>query len=1064
MRSAAEENQSIPEGQLLHFGVILDRISWHPIAVNVNVSQSSSGGDFINPDDVGNSSVTIDIGERVGRFSVRTIEDNVDEESANITATVLSGDHYTVHNPASSTNSTESHSATVRVIDNDESIPVVSISRVDDTIQEGDEASFLVTLANAISKDLDVKVQISREIESLVGTQYLENIVKVVANETTQLLTIPTQENDLDGPDSKVTATLQADERYILPTANSAQSASITVLDDDVPLVSIVAESDSVGEGAIARFGVTTEVEVVEALSVSVVVNQTGDVIAGGSGIETVHFNVGEISKIIEVQTTEDEIDEIEGRVTATIIEPNDGKYDISDNTTASVSVSDNDDPMISIVPVVVDRAISEGEVVQFTLTARDREIDADIRININITQDSNFTTWRLPRTIVMPAGKKTTSIVISTIDDNKEQEDGEFRAEILAGEGYRISSQNIATVAIEDNDTGTDTPTSTNEPRISVADKIMNSLLESVGINQEPEVAKPVISIVARNDEVAEGEKISFAIQSSIAPEVALEIEITIDSPNDSISEATPMRVIMPAGERTHLLVLATTDDNKAEEEEIITLTINELPTYTVSKTAGSASVTLTDHKDWQLRSEIARSNGVVIPEIAGRLSAQSLNQISERIQQGLASEGQNVLQIAGSEKLTGILEQSGDAVNNDALLKDTLFNNSSFAFNLLPDSTGFESATTWGSGNQLEFQSQGLGNSSMSGEMLSSHLGLDVAFSEELITGFTGTYSDTQVDYTALDSTYEYDVQMTGFFPYIGWQNTGRADYLRVVTGLGSGEIGIRQQGNSWDKLASNLYTAEVSGGLQVFADNDASDNAVSALSLDSGLRTLRYFTEQDKDVVGYFDHRQSQAHLTLEGLYAKDLANGSELIPTAAIGLQGLSGNDANEFGYIFESGVAYENPIGLTISGLGRTFFNSDDWSNDSQIQSTLAFDANYDDLGTTIDVTSSWGVAPANESDSMWERHIFTRNLAAESVNSQTQVSTEFGYGLGILDGRGILTPFNKIDWSDSSQQTIEFGSRVAVGSGISFELKGAREDRANDEVNHQINFSGSFGW
>ena len=429
-----------------------------------------------------------------------------------------------------------------------------------------------------------------------------------------------------------------------------------------------------------------------------------------------------------------------------------------------------------------------------------------------------------------------------------------------------------------------------------------------------------------------------------------------------------------------------------------------------------------------------------------------------------GFANNGQNLLQIAGSEELTGILEQSGDAINNNALLKDTLFNNSSFAYNLLPDSTGFGSATTWGSGNQFEFQGLGIDNSTLNGEMLSSHLGLDVAFNEELISGFTGTYSDTQVDYTGLDSTYEYDVQMTGFFPYIGWQNTGRADYLHVVTGLGSGEIGIRQEGYNWDKLTSNLYTTEISGGLQVYADNDASDHAVSALSLDSGIRTLRYFTEQESDVVGHFDYRQSQSHLTLEGRYAKDMLNGIELIPTAVIGLQGLSGNVANEFGYILESGISVENPVGWTLSVLGRTFFNSDDWSNDSQLQGTLAFDSNNDDLGTMIDVSSSWGVASANETDSMWERHIFTRNSSTQIESSPTQISTEFGYGFGILDGSGILTPYNKIDWSDTNQQTIEFGSRVAVGAGISFELKGLRENRTNDEIDHQINFSGSFGW
>ena len=59
---------------------------------------------------------------------------------------------------------------------------------------------------------------------------------------------------------------------------------------------------------------------------------------------------------------------------------------------------------------------------------------------------------------------------------------------------------------------------------------------------------------------------------------------------------------------------------------------------------------------------------------------------------------------------------------------------------------------------------------------------------------------------------------------------------------------------------------------------------------------------------------------------------------------------------------------------------------------------------------------------------MWKRHIVTRNLATYSENSQTQVSAEFGYGFSILAGSGIITPYYKIDWSDTAQQTIEYGS------------------------------------
>ena len=653
----------ISEGELAAFSVNVSESPQETTLFSITVSDGN--GDFIKRKPYNPSYpqvLRINPTATGYFFSIPTENDRVDEEDGAIIATLLPGEGYTIESGK--------ESATVIVADNDEPTPNVSISRVNDTIQEGDEASFLVRIDRAINSDLDVKVGVNSDINNtLLSTQVSVETVRFIAGETSQLLVIPTQGNDVDGPDSKVTATLHANERYLLPANESDHADSITVLDDDVPLVSIIAEADSISEGGIARFGVTTEVEVVEAVTVSVVVNQTGDVISGGSGIETVHFAVGSDSKVIDVQTSEDEIDEIEGRIMATIIEPNDGKYLIGEKKTASVVVTDNDDPILSIAPVVVE-PITEGEVVQFTITARDREVESELRINTNINQSSNFMTWRIPRITIMPTGKKITTIVISTIDDNKVQEDGEFTAEILTGEGYRISSQNIATVSIEDNDTDTDgdSQTGTNNPRIAVADKIMEALLETAGVNQEPAVAKPEISIVARNDEVAEGEVIRFAIQSSLAPDADLIIEISIDSPNDSISEPTPMRIALQAGSSTHVLELATSDDNEIESNEVITLTINEQPTYTVSDVAGSASVIITDHKDWQRHNEIARANSVVIPELAGRLSAQSLNQIVERIQQGFTGEGQNVLQIAGNEELTGILEQSGDAVNNDA------------------------------------------------------------------------------------------------------------------------------------------------------------------------------------------------------------------------------------------------------------------------------------------------------------------------------------------------------------------------------------------------------------
>ena len=253
-------------------------------------------------------------------------------------------------------------------------------------------------------------------------------------------------------------------------------------------------------------------------------------------------------------------------------------------------------------------------------------------------------------------------------------------------------------------------------------------------------------------------------------------------------------------------------------------------------------------------------------------------------------------------------------------------------------------------------------------------------------------------------------------------------------------------------------------MSGGLQLFATGEASEDQSSELGVDSGLRVIRYHTDQDVGVMGGIDYRHSQAHLTLDGQHIRNFATGSNLKPTAAIGLQAMNGEAGNEFGYIVEGGLAFEDPSGLTITGIGSTFFNSVNWNNEPKLQSSLAFDANSDDLGLTVDLLTTWGASLSHEPESMWERNIFVQDTFDQSANAQAKVSTEFGYGFEILDRNAILTPYNKIDWSDTHQRTIEFGSRVSVGSGINFDLKGSRENQSDNDVAHKINFSGSFGW
>ena len=236
-------------------------------------------------------------------------DNNADESDGVIVVTLLPDNN---NSPATYTIDTVTANQSAQVIvrdDDDPPIvkPTVSISRVVDTIQEGSEASFLVRIDNAINSDLDVSIEIRSEIdrtatredidlalksqqfnEILIPTQSFTNIVNIPAGETTGLLIIPTHDDDIDELNSKIIATIKESEQYLLSANNSEQSDTITVLDEDVPLLTISAEYESIsekGNNGFARFAITPELGVVEALSVPVLINQTGEFIKVKAGL-----------------------------------------------------------------------------------------------------------------------------------------------------------------------------------------------------------------------------------------------------------------------------------------------------------------------------------------------------------------------------------------------------------------------------------------------------------------------------------------------------------------------------------------------------------------------------------------------------------------------------------------------------------------------------------------------------------------------------------------------------------------------------------------------------------
>ena len=117
-------------------------------------------------------------------------------------------------------------------------------------------------------------------------------------------------------------------------------TATGTILDDDLPSVSIEALAESVPEGTPARFRLTRVSRLGTSLTVPVTVSETGDFLAGAAPT-SVTFAANSVEATLSLLTADDALDEMDGTIEVTMGEGN--EYVITGSRTARMLVSDND-------------------------------------------------------------------------------------------------------------------------------------------------------------------------------------------------------------------------------------------------------------------------------------------------------------------------------------------------------------------------------------------------------------------------------------------------------------------------------------------------------------------------------------------------------------------------------------------------------------------------------------------------------------------------------------------------------------------------------------------------
>ncbi len=409
----------------VHFTVTPNLTPQQGTTVNVSVTAT---GDF----GVKTGAYTATLpttGDGSAHFSVPLIADHAHEPNGSITATVQAGDGYTVGDPAA---------FTINVLDDD--TPRVRISGGAD-VEEGEAATFTVRASPAPYQSLPVQVKVAAS-----GLSGVSDGVKTVTIPTggSATLSVGTTDDNVQSQGGTITATVQSGSGY---GVGSPSSASVDVADNDGPVITITGGA-AVTEGGDATFTLTANPAPSNNwLPVDLTIGATGE-FGVSKGARTVSIPLTG-TKEFTVSTTDDNLDEPDGSVTATV---NAGHgYRVGDPAEASVTVNDDEATPVNnpVITITGGSDINEGETATFTLTSTPPLADGQSLVVTLKSEVPGLINVDRKETIT---GATTTFTQISD-DNNYDEADYSMSFSIKASNDYRVGDPSKASVGITDDD-----------------------------------------------------------------------------------------------------------------------------------------------------------------------------------------------------------------------------------------------------------------------------------------------------------------------------------------------------------------------------------------------------------------------------------------------------------------------------------------------------------------------------------------------------------------------------------------------------------------------------------
>ena len=412
----------------------------------------------------------------------------------------------------------------------------------------------------------------------------------------------------------------------------------------------------------------------------------------------------------------------------------------------------------------------------------------------------------------------------------------------------------------------------------------------------------------------------------------------------------------------------------------------------------------------------------------------------------------------LAGSiERLLGVTTDGLGGASIDPVSTSELLSGSSFQ---LSQGGGDGAAGTgswglWGQGARTAFESR-KNDLSMEGDVLSGYMGMDFRMREDVLAGIALSYGKGDTDYRfsgASGTAGKIETTLTSVHPYAHWSpQAGLGLWATAGYGWGDAEL---DDGDS-DPVKTDLkMTMGAVGGRQALA---------SAGGMDWSLKADAFIVQveaeervEDLPAVKSDSHRM---RLAVEGDRSVELGEGRTLSGSIEFGGR-LDGGDADEgLGAEVGGGISYANTdLGFDVEARGRSLLAHGAGGFEEWGASLAAkFDPGVAGRGLHMSIQPSWGSATSGV-DSLWGDAAVTetRSGSGEVADSSPDMvmAAQAGYGMGLMDDRGLLTPFGAMDLSGGSSR-VRLGTRFTLSAprnvGFKFEVYGEQENGAGESV------------